>query len=111
MGYFRHHAIVVTSWDNKKIALVHECIKTLVTDSLLKVSELTAQTMNGYQSFFIAPDGSNEGWTDSDESEVLRGKVIEHLKSYRYEDGSTSIEWVEVQFGDENGVQKVLSAS
>jgi hypothetical protein len=66
------------------------------------VSPISEPAMNGYQSFFIPPDGSKEGWTDSDVGDQRRASFILRLDELRYEDGSNVLNWVEVQYGDDN---------
>ena len=62
MGYMRHHAILVTSWDAKLLASAHaQAVKMFAY-----VSPISPAFVNGYQSFFIPPDGSKEGWPESD---------------------------------------------
>ena len=63
MGYINHHAIVCTAWDKKSILSLHEKAKEIFGQ---QVSELIRSPINGYVSFFVAPDGSKEGWEESD---------------------------------------------
>jgi len=68
------------------------------------VSKIVMSVSNGYGSFFIAPDGSKEGWSTSDDGDSLRDKAIEILDSYNFDDGSSPFAWVEVQYGDGDGL-------
>ncbi|ATN88863.1 hypothetical protein [Acinetobacter baumannii] len=97
MGYMRHHAIVVTSWDQKLLAEAHA--KAVELGAC--VSPLVNGHINMYQSFLVAPDGSKEGWDTSDEGDAQRAALVEWLDAQRYDDDSTCLSWVEVQFGDE----------
>ncbi len=109
MGYMRHHTIVVTGihyeWDERlSIKAVHEKAK-----SIFKwVSPLSPGLMNGFISFFVPPDGSKEGWSESDEGNAEREKFIQYLESIAYEDGSSPVDWVEVQFGDDELETRVV---
>jgi|SRR5216683_3332841 len=94
MGYMRHHAIVVTSYNEKNIKAAHEKALEIFGDSV------TAMT-NGYCSFFIAPDGSKEGWDTSESGDECRTLFIGWLNEQRFEDRSSSFDWVEVQYGDD----------
>lgn len=107
MGYMRHHAIVVTSWDEKLANKAHKKAVKLFPI----VSEITKTAINGYRSFLVPPDGSKEGWEDSDRGDAARKKFNEYLESLRYEDGSTSIAWIEVQFADDNNETLIVSHS
>lgn len=77
MGYIKHHAIIVIGWDDSKITAAHEA--AIVEQ--MAVSNIVASPVNGYRSFFIAPDGSKEGWTDSDEGNARRDAFIQWLRS------------------------------
>lgn len=122
MGYMRHHTIVVsgprTSFDGQPtIAQVQQNCKKLAKEASNKfnsfntVSAIVNSPMNDYASFFVAPDGSKEGWDTSEAGDALRDRIVEYLNSLRYSDGSTSYKWVEVQFGDDNGECKVTRSS
>lgn len=106
MGYMRHHAIVVTSFDKKR------ALKALsMAESFgLNCSEAIESTSNSYLSFFVAPDGSKEGRPESEHGDAKRELFIKWLNDYRYSDGSTPLDWAEVQYGDEEGDQKVIRA-
>ena len=75
------------------------------------VSELIETHLNNIMSFFISPDGSNEGWEASDKGDDNRDAFIEWLESLRYDDGSSPLAWAEVQYGDSDGVTKVVRDS
>lgn len=68
MGYMRHNAIVVTSWKEeaiKEAAAMAEKIGLLV----IRQSE---EAVNGYRSLLVCPDGSKEGWDESDRGDERR---------------------------------------
>ena len=107
MGYMRHHAIVVTSWDSDILEEAHAKAREIFP----YVSPISPPATNGYAAFFIPPDGSKEGWPASDDGDDRRNKFIAWLNEQRFPDGSTVLDWVEVQFGDENGESKVCRHS
>lgn len=118
MGYMRHHAIIVTSWKTEALEAAHRKARELFGPTSLsasehvRVSDIIDSGMNGYHSFFVAPDGSKEGWQDSDEGDVQRDTFIAWLgANWTYDDGSTPFDWVEVQYGDDNREQRVTRAS
>ncbi len=95
-----HHTIVVCGvcFGIKKmidIKSVHKKAKTIFP----YVSPLSPKGVNGYQSFFIPPDGSKERWDASDEGNRRRDEFIKWLKSRK-----ALVDWVEVQFGDDKGI-------
>lgn len=99
MGYMRHHAIMVTSHPD----LAQKAhAKALGLFGLDRVSPIINSSSNHYASFFVSPDGSKEGWPESDRGDELRAAFVEWLREQYYEDGGTSIDWIEVQYGDED---------
>lgn len=92
MGYHIHHAIVVTSWDENSIRKTHKLAREIFQDEL--ITEVTGAALNGFRSFLIAPDGSKEGWPESNEADKQREKFIEEMKKL-----NTFAEWVEISFG------------
>jgi hypothetical protein len=98
VGHVRHHAIVVTSWEDDLIERAHGvaeaggCEPTPISESMV----------NGYRSFLVPPDGSKSGWSHDREGDERRDRFKEFLRSRRYYDGSSSIEWVEVAYGSDD---------
>jgi len=101
MGYINHHAIIVTgdSYPSAAVALnaAHKKAKELLGDL---VSDVIAAKVNGYQSFFVAPDGSKEGWSESDEHDTRREYLLDFIDSLANGDGSNSVKYVEVSFDE-----------
>jgi len=98
MDGMRHHAIVVTSlWPD--VVAIRDSVAAIAPGL---TSGVTKSLLNGYGSFFVAPDGSKESRPESDDGDSVRNAVIIHLETYRYEDGSTSVDWAEVQYGDDS---------
>lgn len=105
MGYMRHHAIVVSSWDKDLIAKAHK----IAVESFPHVSEIVPHAMNGGGSFLVPPDGSKEGWPESLLGDDRRAAFVRWMDSQRYDDGSTSLRWVEVMYADDDGDAKIIS--
>jgi hypothetical protein len=103
MGYMRYHAIVVTSSSTEAHEKAEEIFGELVSPIVYSVT-------NGYNSFFVAPDGSKEGWETSDNYDDKRKEFIEWLRSQAYEDGSNSMKYIEVQFGDDNNEDQIINS-
>lgn len=106
MGYIKHHTIIVTSSIDKLFDKAHERAKTIFN---FVCSDKVKGIKNGYNSFFIAPDGSKEGWDDSEIFDLKRKKFIKWLESQAYDDGSSSISYVEVFFGEDNGNSEIVN--
>jgi hypothetical protein len=98
MGYIKHNAIVITSWDGK-----------LLAQAVAKAKELGATVLgpshgetNGYASALVCPDGSKEGWEESSAGDARRDALVKWLESTPYEDGSGYLHWVEVRYGGDD---------
>jgi hypothetical protein len=98
MGLIRHHAIIVTSWQKSKLQEAFETARQLG----LTVIGPSEQSINGYQSILICPDGSKEGWPASDMGDELREAFKQWLDQQRYADGSSTLSWCEVAYGNED---------
>lgn len=115
MGYVRHHSIIVTGRPErvelvrrKVVAVLDAASEPLVlshADSL--VSEVVASITNDKASFFVAADGSQEGFSTSDRMDRARAEIVAWLDSL----DAPPVDWVEVQYGDDGGVQQVDNAS
>lgn len=103
MGYIRHNAIVVTSWNGEAIAACADKARDLGLRVICENSDAT----NGYRSLLVCPDGSKEGWAESDAHDAKRGELKAWMATQRYEDASSSLEWVEVAYGSDDAVATV----
>jgi hypothetical protein len=106
MGYMRHHAICVTSWDGDRLAEAHQQARNLCGEL---VSPIIPGNINGEHSFFVAPDGSKEGWSTSDEGDLNRAALIDFMRQERYAGGY--LDWVEVQYGDDERETRIIASS
>ena len=99
----RHHAIIVTAWDKKRLEKAHIKATELFEGN---VSNLTPIMINGYCSFFIPPDGSKAGWDE----DILGDKNREVFKAWliKHED-ILCVKWIEVLYGDDNGKAEIIS--
>ena len=100
MGYIKHHGIAVTSGIDELIKEAHTQAKRVFKE---RTSEILKSETNGYNSFFIAPDGSKEGWTESDNGNRQRDEFVKWVNSQAYKDGSNSISFCEFFYGEDNG--------
>jgi hypothetical protein len=96
MGYIKHNAVIVSGWRVMEAHLkAHEIFKKLGFEQL--VSPIINGILNGQDSFFIAPDGSKEGWDTSDECDKARKEFLDWLtKSENYAD------YIEIRFGGDD---------
>lgn len=124
MGYMRHHAIIVTSRDDVVIEKAHGWAMELFAPTEVSIGEdpiardwsslvspIALGVVNDQRSFAVFPDGSKEGWGTSDHGDMVRDALISLLDGERYSDGSSALDWVLVQFGDDDGDTRVLRDS
>jgi hypothetical protein len=107
MGYMRHHAIAVTSFDEETISKIYSKAEELFP----VISPIMNSSINGYKTFFVPPDGSKEGWKESAFGDKAREAFITLLRAEIYEDGSPCLDWFEAQYGDEDDDNRFLSSS
>lgn len=97
MGYVSHHAIVVTATEHDDAATAR--FKALELGCT--VSPVVLSPMNGYASFMVAPDGSKEGWSQSDDGDASRLAFVRWLRGAS--EYGFCLDWIEVQFGGDGG--------
>lgn len=108
MGYIRHHAIVVTGSRrdfDPELAIrrisVDDAHRAAVSAGCSCVTPVVGPGMNDTFSFLVAPDGSKEGWVDSDEGDTARDSFISWLRDANGEHGGR-FAWAEVVLGPDD---------
>lgn len=96
MGHVTHHAIVVTTWDERRASEAHAVALGL---GLTVTPGPTQSDVNGYRSFLVVPDGSKTGWDEDERGDQGRARFKDWLREQRDADGGSCFEWVEVSFG------------
>ena len=91
MGTMKHHAIAVTDVEAERIRQAHGRALSLFSDN--QVSSILKSRCGGYLSFFVAPDGSKEGWTGSNSGDAERDMFITWLQKH-----SCPYSWAEIQY-------------
>jgi hypothetical protein len=99
MGYMRHHCIVVTGDNDKKLEEAHK----KASEIFLAVTPIISSQINGYANFFVPPDGSKEWWADSDAGDIRRQSFVEYLREQH------TLDWVELQYADEEGDNRIIN--
>lgn len=107
MGYIAHHALVVTGCgDNIQNAHAKALEIFSTFDNQVRpvspagsslVTGLMPGVVNSYETFAIVPDGSKEGWSDSDEGDRCRAELIAWLKR-----SDTYVDWALIRFGGDD---------
>jgi hypothetical protein len=93
MGIISHNVIICVSQVPENFAAVVALAREIFPPDQISVQ---GPVINGYRTLFIGPDGSKEGWKDSDEGDRRREKFLQALKSDEYR----LDEWLEVVFGE-----------
>ncbi len=101
MGYMRHHAIVATTWDVVRARRVRDA----AVETGASVTEIVGSAINGFYTFMVGTDGSKEGWDEDEKGDERRDAIVKILRDDGY------FKWVEVQYGDDEGVTEVCRHS
>lgn len=101
MGYMRHNAILVTGYMRKDVEAAH--VEAVALFGQL-VSPIVDSAVNDHPSFFVAPDGSKEGWGDSHHHDKLREVFRRFLHK------QSGLNWAEVVYGDEEGPTRIVDS-
>lgn len=104
MGYLVHHAIVVTGsrWDDDMPSI--DDARVAAVDCGCLASAVVGPAVNAYYSFFVAPDGSKEGWEESDTGDARREAFIAWLRQHEEEGW---FDWAEVRFSPDDDAAEV----
>ena len=100
----RHHAIVVTCWQDKHIEQAHG----LAVENNLSPTDITPSGVNGYRSFLIPPDGSKEGWEESSQGDDRRDAWIKAMTDLGEDN---YCEWAELAYGNDDGMAQVTRSA
>ena len=92
MGWFRHHAIVVTG-----DKIIHEAWEKAKSLGLL-VTDIVCAEASCFCTFCVVPDGWKELNDDSDRYDEAREKFVEYLIQHPKH---WDMEWAEITYGDE----------
>lgn len=101
MSVMHHHAVIATTWKDSAVERVQDWIRILPEHQKSQFA-LLPSVVNGYQTFVLAPDASNEEWDVSDEFDDLRSRFIAelHKDDYPEEEDCSPWDYIEVGFGE-----------
>lgn len=98
MGYTAHHAIIIASYDPERTMQARDVAQL----TGLICTDIHPWAINRGSSFAVLPDGSKEGWPESDEFDGLRDKFVKWLDAQKYDDGSSPFSWAEVRISPDD---------
>ena len=98
MGHITNHAIIVQSHSDELITAAREKAVLIFSN----VSDIIATNINAEYCFFIPPDGIKDGWEESEVGDKQRKAFMDWCDYQANEDGSNSLQAVEMFYHDEN---------
>lgn len=110
MGYLRHEAVIVSGWNAEHVLQAHAAASSIFNQEGMGalVGGLTHHAINGGAAFLISPDGSKEGWEQSEVGKQLRQEFIAYLKGTLARD--LWLDWCLVLVGGDDGEYRVLDS-
>ena len=84
MGYIKHEAVLATTWDDANVAELRKKLAEWSQEDQARVL-IGPSTMNGYVTVILVPDGSKEGWDESDKWDVLRAHFLSFLTAQHWQ--------------------------
>ena len=98
MGYIRHDAVIVVVWEDETITgLLNARIEALRQEMDAAFRPLVIgpieTPVNGDTLYAFLPDGSKEGWPESDKGDEYRAKFIDCFEVAKWPNG------IHVEFG------------
>ena len=79
MGYMRHHAIIVSAYD-ETIEVAHARASAIFGELVTPIVE---SRVNSVRAFLVGPDGSKEHWDESDQGDRHRAEFVAWLRTQR----------------------------
>ena len=92
-----HKTACITSFNLKALIGVKNRI---VNHTTLMCTGIYSSKTNGYNTFFIVPSGSKDGWDEDNHQIEGPQQVKEIISEFDYEDVSNSIDVVFTEFSD-----------
>lgn len=117
MGYIKHHTIVVTCWDKAHLKAARKKAKKIFKEAFKYnglsspgdklISNIVQGLANAQDSFFIAPDGSKEGWDTSDIGNNARAEFLDWLSK----NDENYCDYIEVCFGGDDSADDITRSN
>lgn len=104
MGYVRHNAIIATGWQSEAVDALVAYATSLGAEAIRG-----SEQINGYITVCITPDGSKEGWSNSDDGDDRRSKIREWLLGA--DSRKQYFEWCEVAYGSDDAEASVVESA
>lgn len=96
----QHHAVLASAeFKGEHYPRIRAWIESLPPHERTQFLEVEAQA-NGVITLILPPDGSKEGWAESDAGDDLRDRFIAELHKDENEDGENPWQFAEIQYGE-----------
>lgn len=99
MGYTKHDALLITTWDSRVGEIIDAFRGGLEKDMASLIQGPLPGVANGVFTFVVVPDGSKQGWPTSHNTRALRRALLTVLRLER----ECFFDAVVVEFGGEFG--------
>ena len=94
MGYIKHEAVIVTTWNkSRELDYFLETVPEPYDQLFVKLNGV----INDYDTYFMAPDGSKEGWEPSTDADKIRADFLKVAQTIPY------VNIVYVGYGGDHG--------
>lgn len=91
MSVTQHHVVVATTSNEGWVKDLKDWISKQPPDLRTLCTSPFPSLVNGYWTVIMIPDGSNEGWPQSEAGNYLRSRFIDQLKGW---------DWIEIGYGE-----------
>ena len=105
MGYIRHKAIIITSYN--KAAIDDVAKKALSLGLQITVSDESIE--NGFYTMTVCPSGRKSGWETTEWHNKAQKQFIGYLNAFRNSDNSSCLEWVAISYGNDDYSAKITA--
>lgn len=115
MKNIKHHTIVITSNEKPKLESLRNAIINLYKEKMEAkkggqlVTPLFESLINNFNTFYVIPDGSKEGYDASDDGDLIRKLIVQLCEKYKEADGSNPIRYAELYYGDDDNKSEILN--
>lgn len=100
MGIENNNAIIATTWNENELKKIKKWVDAIQDNLWRNLFLFSDKVINGLYTVVMVPDGSKEGWPESDHGDKLRNEFINLLEEADHNDGSSPWDFVEIGYGE-----------
>lgn len=115
MKNIKHHTIAITASDKVQLEALRGKVINIYKEKMEAkkgfqlVSPIIESLINNFCTFYIAPDGSKEGYDASDDGDIIRKSITTLIESYKQADGENPFRYVEIAYGADDNSSQIIS--